>query len=286
MPTVHSERLNADLHLGKQPPKPIADAIEYRTLKWAIASAGISFPPLPAHFGGGGDFPGNRWLMLGNGPDDTVHPGFQGCGDCAWAGPAHEEMEAARGAGRPIPHFTGKTIVAQYSAYSGYDPQTGQNDNGSAIADVIQWRQTKGLLDDAGHAYRIGQAIHLTPGDIQQLWEAVYLFENAGIGLVICQAQMGQFDARQRWDHVPGSPEEGGHYAPVVGRASLDDSGLITWGERHGFTRSFYQAQNDETVVYLDPERYNAVTGLTAEHHTEQDLERYLAALPAFKAAG
>src|SRR5262249_43398757 len=147
------------------------------------------------------------WLMLGNGPDSSVAPGFQGCGDCAWAGPAHETMEAARTAGRPVPQFSGKTIVEQYSEYCGYDPQTGENDNGSQIGDVITWRQTKGLRDDAGNVYKIGQAVELEPGNLTELWEASYLFECVGIGLVVCAAQMTQFDKRERWDYVPGSPE-------------------------------------------------------------------------------
>lgn len=286
MTTVYSARLGHDLHLGKLAPKPIEGAVRYGELRRSIARAGISLPPVPAHFGHGGDFQGDGWLMLGNGPDDTVFPGFQGCGDCAWAGPAHEEMEAARDAGRPVPRFSGKTVVAQYSEYCGYDPQTGENDNGSAIAEVIKWRQAKGLRDDQGNAYKIGQAVELEPGNLTELWEAVYLFENAGIGLVVTTAQMDQFDARQTWDYVAGSPQEGGHYTPGVGRWSVEDSGLITWAERHGFTRSFYTHQNDETACYVDPERYNAVTGHTAEGFADQDLEKFIVLVARMKTAG
>lgn len=267
MTTVISKRLGT-LHLGKLPARPIKGAVKFSEIRKTVAG---HLPPIPAQFGHGGDFPGKGWLMLGNGPDNTVFPGFQGCGDCAWADPAHAEMEAARNAGRPVPAFSGKTIVEQYSEYSGYNPRTGENDNGSQISDVIQWRQTKGLRDDHGNVYKIGQAVELDPGNIQELWEAAYLFECVTIGVVLCTAQMDQFDAHGPWDYVHGSPQEGGHDVPVVG-----SSGLVTWAERHGYTRAFYEHQNDEAVAYVDPLRYSAVTGETAEHFADADLEKYL----------
>jgi hypothetical protein len=209
--------------------------------------------------------------MLGNGPDDTVSPGFQGCGDCAWAGPAHEEMEAAKNAGRPVPQFSGQTVVAQYSAYSGYDPATGQNDNGSDVQEVLSWRQTKGLYDDHQQVYKIGQHVALTPGDVRQLWHAAYLFETVGIGVQLQQAQEDQFSAGQPWDYVASSPVIGGHYIPVMG-----PTGLVSWARRVGYTQAFYEHCCDEAYAYIDNERYKAVTGLTAEKFSDQDLERYI----------
>ena len=277
MSTVPSERLGCDLHLGKQPARPLlAGTVSYGELRRPLVKAGL-LPKIPAAFGHGNDFTGGRWLMLGNGPDDSVFPGFGGCGDCAWAGPAHAEMEAARNSGRPIPSFTGKTIVDQYGAYSGYDPQTGANDNGSDPQQVLQWRQEKGLLDDNGVAYKIGRYVALQPGNLAELWEAAYLFENAGIGVVMTEAQMQQFDAQEPWEHVHGSPEVGGHWVEVMGRPDAAHGALISWGERVRFGLPFYEQQNDEAFAYLDPERYNRVTGKTAEHFSEQDLNEFLA---------
>jgi hypothetical protein len=270
MPTVHSER-RGELHLGKTAPKPIENTVPYSDLRKCLVAAGVTLPKPPTVFGHGDDFTGTEWLMLGNGPDDTVFPGFQGCGDCAWAGPAHEEKESAKNAGRAMPQFSGKTVVAQYSAYSGYDPQTGTNDNGSAIADVIKWRQDKGIYDDTGTVYKIGRAVSLTPGNLAELWEAAFLFECAGIGIQVPASVMQQFDAGQPWSYVKGSPIEGGHYIPVIGKLEL-----VSWAETVKFTDGFYEHYNDETVCYLDNERYNAVTGETAEHYSHQDLEKYL----------
>lgn len=274
--TIHSERHGGELHLGKRPASPLrSDTVLYSELRAPLVKAGL-LPRIPATFGHGHDFAGGAWLMLGNGPDDTVSPGFGGCGDCAWAGPAHAEMEAARNGGRPIPRFSGKTVVDQYGEYSGYDPATGENDNGSDPQEVLLWRQEKGLRDDAGNVYKIGQSVALQPGNLAELWEAAYLFENVGIGVVVTQAQEDEFNERRPWDHVPGSPELGGHWIEVMGRPDAHHGALITWAERVLFTLAFYEQQNDESFVYLDSERYSKVTGKTAEHYSEQDLEEFL----------
>lgn len=282
MSTAHSERLGVDVHFGKQPATGLrAGTWEYAELRKGLAAQGL-LPQVPATFGHGHDFAQGKWLMLGNGPDPTVSPGFGGCGDCAWAAPAHEEMENASNAGRPIPPFSGLTIVKQYSAYSGYNIQTGANDNGSNIQDVLEWRQTKGLLDDNGVAYKIGATVAGEPGNLTHLSEIAYFFESADIGIVVTQAQMDQFDASATpiWDYVAGSPQIGGHCITVAGR----NQGL-SWAELVGLADSFIEHQNDETYGYVDNERYNAVTGETAEGYRDQDLEKFLTMVAQAKAA-
>lgn len=281
MPTVHSARLGCDLHLGKQPAQPPSpNHVAMRDLLAAVPAG--TLPPIPQHFGTGYDFGQAGWLMLGNGPDDTVFSGFQGCGDCDWAATAHVLMQGAKNAGRAVPPFSGKTVVAQYSAYSGYNPQTGANDNGTDMQQSITWCQTRGFYDDNGTVYKLGQSISLTPGDLHELWAATYLFEDAKIGVNLCTAQMDQFDASSRpvWDYVKGSPSEGGHAIPTMG-----NNGLISWAERVGFTQAFIEQQMDEGYCFLLPERYNAVTGETRERLTNADLEKYLALVPRYDAA-
>lgn len=262
-----------NLPLGKQDATPLRSGTpRYADLRQLLVKdPAVSLPTFPSNFGHADAFPGDEWLMLGNGPDDTVFSSFPGCGDCYWAGSAHEIMESAKTSGRPIPAFSGKTIVAQYSAYSGYDPQTGANDNGTNLQDGLTWRQTKGLYDDTGAVHKIGQVVALTPGNLQELWEATYLFERAGIGIQIQEAQQQQFSDGKPWDYVPGSPIEGGHYVPGMGRW-----GLVSWAQRKSFTTRFIVNLCDEAFCYVDNEEYNAVTGKTAEGFDSQDLELYI----------
>jgi hypothetical protein len=201
-PTVHSARLNADLFLGKNAPSPPpANSVAMGDLMSAIPAG--TLPPIPAHFGTATDFTNDdsanpaagSWAIGGNGPDNTVAPGFQGCGDCDWISTAHVLMQAAKNAGRPVPPFTGLTVVDQYAAYSGYDLKTGANDNGTDMSDSIKWCQEKGFYDDNGTVYQFGQAVTIEPGNIEQLWAAAYLFEAVKIGVEVTTAQMDQFDA-------------------------------------------------------------------------------------------
>lgn len=272
--TAHSTVNDLPLHLGKHPAEPVrSGTVRYGELRGSLARAGL-LPRIPKRFGHGHDL--RDWLMLGNGPDDTVFPGFHGCGDCAWAGPAHAEMEAARAAGRAVPRFTGAVVVEQYAEYSGYDARTGQNDTGSNPQDVFRWRQEKGLRDADGNVYKIGQVVALEPGNLTELWEAAYLFEDCGIGVVMTEAQDIQFAKREPWDFHAGSPGIGGHWIEVVGRPGPEMGTLLTWGQRHRFTTGFYEQQNDEAFCWVDPLRYSEVTGETAEHFSDQDLELFL----------
>ena len=278
MPKLRSHRREADLHFGKlHATDPSSDHVAMRDLLKAVPSGVL--PPIPEHFGHGNDFGKGAWGMLGNGPcDDGSIPksdaAYQGAGDCAWAGPAHEEMEAAKDAGGAVPMFTCLNVLEQYSAYSGYDLKTGANDNGSDTQEVLKWRQTKGLVDANGKVMKIGQTVSLTPGDLNELWAAAYFFEAVGVGVKFQQAQMDQFDAGEPWDYVKGSSVEGGHYIPVMSR-----NGLISWGERVGFTQAWYEHLNDESFAYVSPSRYSAVTGKTSEGFDDQDLELYISEL-------
>jgi hypothetical protein len=281
VPTIHSARHGVDLPLGKDAATAPRFTIYEDEIRPKLKAKGL-VPTVPQMFGHGHDFPQGKWLMLGNGPDDTVAPGFEGVGDCAWADPAHDEMEAASDAGRPIPRFTGLVVVEQYAEYEGWKGgDVGSllrfleaNDNGSNMQDVIEIRQTKGFRDADGKVYKIGKAISLKdPGNVSMLWELAWLTENVDLGIVVTEANQEQFGERAQptWEYVKGSPEVGGHAVPVMGRL-----GLISWAEDVYYGVPFIAHQADEAHAYLDIQRYNARTGETAEGFTEQDLEKYL----------
>lgn len=271
-------------HYGKRPASPLrTDTPEFRPLLRSVTG---SLPPIPHNFGHGYDFGASNWGMLANGPcdDETIPASWYvhgGVGNCFWAGSAHEEMESARNAHRPIPRFTCLNVANQYAEYLGLkDAQAlnRSNDQGTNVQEAISLRQTKGLVDADGTVYKIGQHVALTPGDLSELWAAAYLFECVGIGVNLQEAQEQAFPGR--WDYVKGSPTVGGHYIPVMG-----NNGLISWGDRVGFTQAFYEHCNDESFAYIDPERYNRVTGETLEHYRDADLEKYLSLVAKAKAA-
>jgi hypothetical protein len=79
---------------------------------------------------------------------------------------------------------------------------------------------------------------------------------------------------------VPGSPEAGGHYVPVMGKL-----GLISWAEDCYYTPRFIEQQMDEGYCYLDPLRYSQVTGKDYEGFADADLERYIVTVASQKLA-
>lgn len=262
--------------LGKQ-----AASYDRRDLTYAdVRPSGLSLPAAAAPSRGYGmDFA--DWLMLGNGPcdDGSVNetwPAFHGAGDCAWAGPAHETMEAHKNAGTPIPQFTCLNVLEQYSAYSGYNLQTGANDNGSQVRDVLKWRQTKGLVDATGTVHKIGTFVSVEAGSTTQLAEALWLFEAVGIGIHFPDSAMDQFQAGKMWSVVAGGQVEGGHYIPLVGHPIEDVWTCVTWGKAQTMTASFLKTYCDEAWAYVNPESYNQVTGEDLQNFTEADLEKYI----------
>ena len=265
--------LTYEFKLGKRPA-----TYDKRDLRYAdIRPRGLALPTIPKPGGGYGmDFGTDGWLMLGNGPDDTVFPGFGGAGDCAWAGPGHEEMEAAKNSGRPIPKFSGATIIEQYGEYCGYDPHSGTNDQGSDVREVLNWRQQKGLRDDDGNVYKIGTYVALEPGNVEQLWEALWLFQNVGIGVNFPGSAMDQTNQRQTWSVVAGAQIDGGHYVPLVGHPTDTIWTCVTWGMRQTMTQQWLTTYCEEAWAYIDPERYNRVTGKTQQGWKDADLEQYI----------
>jgi hypothetical protein len=176
-------------------------------------------------------------------------------------------------------------VLEQYSAYSGYNLETGAKDNGSNVRDVLKWRQKKGLLDKAGTAHKIGTFVALEPGNTDQLWEALWLFENVGIGINFPNSAMDQFNAGKTWSVVPGAKVDGGHYIPLVGHPVTNAWTCVTWGKRQTMTAQFLTTYCDEAWAYIDPERYNAVTGETLQAFTSADLDKYITLLAAQKTA-
>src|SRR4029077_18940153 len=102
-------------------------------------------PPPPTEFGHEKLVAANGWQMLGNGPDNTVSPGFQGAGDCVFAGGGHETMlwtlEAGSGA-----EFTGATAISDSSAVTGYNPKDPNSDQGTDVREALKYRQNTGLI--------------------------------------------------------------------------------------------------------------------------------------------
>jgi len=272
IPAIQTRRFG-ELKLGKSPSKgafahcKMADLMPY--------VQGVPNPP--QSWGWGYDFGRYGWGMDGNGPaspSSDIPPGwaaYEGCGDCFWAMLAHKIRENAKNARRPIPPISDLTVINQYAAYSGYNPQTGENDNGTDPAGAYQYLQQQPFYDDNNVTYPFEIVIDLTPGDVKELWSAIWIFESVGVGVQLQEAQEEQFNNMTSWTYVAGSPIVGGHEVLVNG-----PDGLISWGVRVPWDVSFIQELNDESQATLSLDIYNQVTGETVNHFTQADMEKFV----------
>jgi hypothetical protein len=174
-------------------------------------------------------------------------------GDCTIAGAAHLIQEWTANASAEVSPTDPDVIVA-YSAVSGYNPQTGANDNGAVEVDVLNyWRKT-GI---AGHT--IDSYVALEPGNHSHIKAAVYLFGGCYIGLALpLSAQSQKVWSVPLWGKLGNGAAGswGGHCVPVV---AYDQHTLtvVTWGALQTMTWGFWQNYCDEAYAVLSQDFVN-----------------------------
>lgn len=265
------------LKLGKKEAQP-----RPKDFRWADFRAEVALPSLPGRFGHANLF--TDWGMYGNGPDDTVQPGFKGAGDCVFAGAAHEHRMILHVVKRVDVPFNGKTAIADYSACTGYVVGDDATDQGTDMHDAASYRQHTGIVDGNGKRHMIGAYIWLDPKNWRHLLEATYIFGMVGIGFNFPDSAWKQIDAGEPWDVVANDGGiHGGHYVPVMGSPHTvvpARCGLVTWGQRQEMTQAFYEKYNDEALVYITTEELSG----SPQHGLHGfDLERLNSYLQALK---
>jgi len=220
--------------LGKKPAR--AGAIKLKLSDYTDPSA---LPPLPATFGHDDLIGAADWLMLAN---DRY-------GDCVWAGAAHETMMLSREAGDAV-SFTDADVLGDYAAVTGFTPDDLATDSGTDMQAAAAYRRKTGILDATGRRHTIAAYLALEPGNVAHLYQAAFLFGAAGIGLQLPASAFDQTDQGKPWDVVAQSPNEGGHYVPLVGRRP-DGLHVVTWGAVQIMTEAFLKTYCDEAVAYV-----------------------------------
>lgn len=233
--------------LGKLPA-----TLDSRDLRAARLLAQAALPTPPPRFGHGYSY--KDWSMLGNGPDDSVAPNFPGCGDCVFADAGHITMLTNKLARHPI-QITGKEVVSDYSALTGYVIGNDASDQGTEMREALGYRRSTGVVDVNGNRHKIGAYVAINLKDWEELRAATYVFTAVSIGFEFPSTAWTQFHAGRPWDLTDtNSPIEGGHDVPVIGFATPERAGVVTWGDRQGMTRAFYEQYADEAWAIIFPE--------------------------------
>lgn len=221
---------HSKMRLGKNP--PVRDA---RTLQLAnyLVAADLPAPPPEANWAA----KVSSWPMMLN---DTI-------GDCTVAAAGHCIEEWTTDAGDPV-IVPNATVLAVYSAVSGYNPVTHQHDVGATEISVLNYWRQQGI---GGHSIRAYAA--LEPGNLDHVRDSVSLFGNCYLGLAMPISAQTQ----AVWSVPPGGPSGlaapgswSGHAVPIV---AYDPLGLnvVTWGKLKRMTWGFLTTYCDEAYALL-----------------------------------
>lgn len=224
-----------EFKLGKTAPKPVA-------LKLRAFTNPSELPKPPKHFGHETLIQPRDWGMLGN---DTA-------GDCVIAAKMHLQKLMCAMGGSTL-EFTTQNALDLYTTLTGYNPNDPNTDNGTDMrAAAGYWRNT-GITDAKGNVHKIEAYISFDPSNVTELYQALYLFGNADIGIQFPVSAMEQFNKGKTWSVVKNSRIEGGHDVCLVAkRKSIE---CVTWGAIQPMTVGFYGKYNDESFVYISKEQ-------------------------------
>jgi len=195
----------------------------------------------------------DEWLL---GRNHSTVPVFANdrYGDCTFASNGHRiiTQERAVGQGREI-QLNDQDILKGYSAVTGFDQNTGANDNGAYMLDVANFLRHQGL----------GQEKDKTPHMVTAYCEVGIKEEYARAGAVLFGGLwMGIWlpisAQRQRvWDVPPQGPIGDGRPGSWGGHAiyasGYDEEGIFfyTWGVRMKMTWRFFKVYCDECYVFI-----------------------------------
>ena len=225
------------LKLGKTPARP--DAVTFKLSAYLNTAA---LPTPPATFTKDDKIVAQPWSMLGN----------DHWGDCVFAGAAHETMLWNTEAQHPVT-FTDDSVLSDYSAVTGFDPNDPNTDKGTDMQVAASYRRKTGIVDGSGQRHQVAAYLAIKPSDETELKQAVYLFSNAGIGIQFPGSAMDQFRAGKPWTVVAGATIEGGHYIPAIGY-DHHYVYVVTWGKLQKMSWEFYVKYCDEAICYLSTE--------------------------------
>jgi hypothetical protein len=188
-------------------------------------------------------------------------------GDCTVAAAGHMIQQWTRYSDAPCTP-TDADVVAAYSAVSGYDPATGENDHGAAMLDVLNYWHKQGI----GQHRILGYTGLSTNADAVR--EAIYLFGNVYAGFDLPRSAQQQLV----WDVVAADGEAGswgGHSVLIVG---YDADGLVavTWGGLKRLTWNFLDAYCDEAFAVLSNDFINQSTHVNPDNFDLISLQRDL----------
>jgi hypothetical protein len=172
-------------------------------------------------------------------------------GDCTESMVGHLIENASRYGGGSTIEIGDHDVLTAYERVSGYNPSNPSTDQGAVLQDVYgDWRKT-GV---GGHkALAFAQIEYRNLLEVRQ---AVQHFGAVGLGIVVTQDMMDDFDAGLPWARSTGQ-QLGGHAVPVVGY-DAEHVYVVTWGKVQPMAWGVLVHATDEAWVAVLPEWFSA----------------------------
>ena len=172
-------------------------------------------------------------------------------GDCTCAAAGHLVQDWTANSRHAEVTIADGDIEQAYEAVSGFNPATGQNDDGAVETDVLNyWRRT-GI---GGH--NIAAYVALEPGNHAHVRDAINLFGGCYIGLDLPIAAQAQLT----WTVPPGgttgtgAPGSWGGHAVALVAYNTRRVTCVSWGDLKQMTWGFLGAYCDEAYAVLSTE--------------------------------
>ena len=187
----------------------------------------------------------SRYSMKGN---DKI-------GDCGAVGLANMIQTWTANSGKEV-NFTDEQVIEIYSKLSGYNPRTGENDNGVVLLDLLKEWKNVGFF---GH--KIGAFAYVNPKNVKQIKYAINTFGGTlnGIALPIISQQQTIWEEpfgadRFSDDAKPGS--WGGHctFGANYNEKKLEN---VTWAMEKKTTFGYMSSYGDEMFAIFSPDFIN-----------------------------
>jgi hypothetical protein len=223
---------HSGMPLGKQRPRH-----DPRTLQLADYLDTTKLPPAPKSCDWGAKIPSDGWGMM---LTDKI-------GDCTCAAAAHLIQDWTSNDDTEVTLSDGDVLKA-YEAVSGYDPKTGDNDNGAVEIDVLNYWRKKGIGRHKFDAY-----VALEPKNHEHIRDSIHLFGGCYVGFALPISAQTQ----RTWTVPPGgttghgAPGSWGGHAVILTGYNSRRVTCITWGEEKQMTWGFLDAYCDEAYALL-----------------------------------
>lgn len=177
-------------------------------------------------------------------------------GDCTEAMVGHAiQSTSTYGDGATVT-ITDDDVLTAYERVSGYRPGHPATDQGAVLQDVFNdWRK----IGVGGHKALAFGEVRVTSRD--QIKTAINVFGAVGLGLVVTQQMMDDFNAGNGWSRA-GGEQLGGHAVVAVGYTP-DGVYVVTWGEVILMTWQVFGRVVDEAWAPILPEWVNDTSNVS-----------------------